>query len=94
MNLQSDWKIMKKNSGVIGVQKRFLSRKEAAEYLGVSSSMMNRLCFNRKVKYYRPNGKDTYFAIENLDAYIMSGEVIEVCKNPVHGERFNQGKKQ
>ena len=50
MNLQNDWKIMKKNSGVIGVQKRFLSRKEAVEYLGVSSSMMNRLCFNRKAK--------------------------------------------
>lgn len=94
MNLQNVWKIMKNNSSVIGVQKRFLLRKEAIEYLGVSPSMMNCLCFSRKVKYYRPNGKDTYFAIEDLDAYIMSGEVIEVCENKVHGDRFNQGKKK
>lgn len=83
----------KKNNGVIGVQKRFLTRGEAAQYLGVSSSMMNRICFNRKVKYYRPNGKDTYFDIADLDAYIMGGEVIDVCINPiVRGARFNQSK--
>ena len=83
---------MNKNSGVIGVRKRFLSRKEAVEYLGISLSMINRLCFNRKIRYYRPNGKDTYFDIDDLNAYIMGGEVIEVCENPVHGNRFNQGK--
>ena len=79
-----------KTNNIIGVQKRFLSRKDAAEYLGLSMSMMQRICFNRKVRYYRPNGKDTYFDVADLDAYIMSGEVIEVCDKPIRGKRFNQ----
>lgn len=79
-----------KTSNIIGIQRRFLTRKEAAEYLGISTSAMQRICFNRKVKYYRPNGKDTYFDIADLDAYITGGEVIEPCTNPVHGNRFNQ----
>lgn len=82
-----------KTSKIAGVQRRFLTRKEAAEYLGISSSAMGNICFNRKVRYYRPNGKDTYFAIADLDAYIMGGEVIEPTENPVHGERFNQKQK-
>ena len=43
-------------NNIIPVQRRFLTRKEAAEYLGVSMHAMQILCFNRKIRYYRPNG--------------------------------------
>lgn len=79
-------------SNIIGIQRRFLSRKDAAEYLGISMSAMQRLCFNRKVRYYKPDGKNSYFDVADLDAYIMGGEVIEICDNPERKGAFGRKK--
>lgn len=64
---------------IIPVQRRFLTRKEAAEYLGLTMRAMDMVCFKRKLRYYRPSGKQSYFDIADLDAYIMGGEVVEPC---------------
>ena len=83
-------------NNIIPVQRRFLTRKEAAEYLGVCMHAMQILCFNRKIRYYRPNGKQSYFDVADLDAYIMGGEVIEPSDKEkiVRGGRVNSKKQK
>ena len=77
-------------------QKAYESFLFAAEYLGVSTHAMQILCFNRKIRYYRPNGKQSYFDVADLDAYIMGGEVIEPSDKDkiVRGGRFNSKKQK
>lgn len=70
---------METTNRIIPVQRRFLTRKEAAEYLGLSMHAMDLICFNRKIRYYRPSGKQSYFDIADLNAYIMGGVVVEPC---------------
>ena len=77
---------------IMPVQRRFLTRSDAAAYLGISAHAMDLLCFNRKIRYYRPNGKHSYFDVNDLDAYITGGEVIEPCAPDKikRGPRFNR----
>lgn len=63
-------------TNIIPISRRFLTRKEAAEYLGHT---IEKLCFKRKIRYYRPTGKQSYFDVGDLDKYVMSGEVVEPC---------------
>lgn len=81
---------------IIPVQRRFLTRKEAAEYLGLTMRAMDMVCFKRKLRYYRPSGKQSYFDIADLDAYIMGGEVVEACapEKIERKGRFGQEKKE
>lgn len=83
-------------NNIIPVQRRFLTRKEAAQYLGLCTHAMQILCYNRKIRYYRPNGKQSYFDVADLDAYIMGGEIIEPCDKEkiVRGGRFNNKKQK
>lgn len=77
------------------VRRRFLTRKEAASYLGISMHTMQMISFNRKIRFYRPNKRDTYYDVNDLDAYIMGGEVIEACKDEskiVRGGRLGRKK--
>lgn len=66
-------------TNIIPISRRFLTRKEAAEYLGVSMHTIEKLCFKRKIRYYSPTGKQSYFDVGDLDKYVMSGEVVEPC---------------
>ncbi len=87
---------MEATNRIIPVQRRFLTRKEAAEYLGLSMHAMDLVCFKRKIRYYRPSGKQSYFDISDLDAYIMGGEVVEACKpeNIVRKGRLGREKEE
>ncbi|MBK8487610.1 MAG: helix-turn-helix domain-containing protein [Bacteroidetes bacterium] len=48
----------------------FLKTKDAAEFLGIKPVTLYKLTSNRKIPFYRPNGKLMYFAIGDLVAYI------------------------
>ena len=79
------------------VRRRFLTRAEAARYLGISMHSMQNISFNRKIRFYRPNNKDTYYDVSDLDDYIMGGEVIEACKDEtkiVRGGRLGRKKEK
>lgn len=58
--------------------KRFLTVKECADYLGLTPKGVYKLCGERKIRFFKPNGCRVYFAISDVEAYIMGGEVYEV----------------
>ena len=53
-------------------RKRMLTTKEAAFYLGMSVITVRRKAGNGEIPSYRPNGKNLYFEISDLDGYILS----------------------
>ncbi len=53
------------------VEKHILSAKEAAAYLGMGKDGLRGLTFKKQIPYYRPNGKNIYFDVKDLDAWLM-----------------------
>lgn len=63
-------------------EKKFLTSKEAAEYLGFSLSYFRKLMMRRAIPMYKPSGKLCFFDIADLDTFrqsvrIASQEEIE-----------------
>lgn len=56
-------------------QKTFLNVDEASEYLGISKSHLYKHTHEKRIKFYKPNGKKLYFKLEDLESFILSGEV-------------------
>ena len=51
--------------------------REAARYLGVSTSTLYKLTASRKIFFHKPGGKLIYFKKEDLDEYIFHNEFLE-----------------
>ncbi|WP_027382460.1 helix-turn-helix domain-containing protein [Epilithonimonas caeni] len=62
-------------------KKRMLTTKEAAFYLGLSIITVRRKAGNGEIPSYRPNGKNLYFEISELDEYILSKHRSSVEKS-------------
>lgn len=63
-------------------EKKYLTSKEAAEYLGFSLSYFRKLMMRRAIPMYKPSGKLCFFDRDDLDAFrqsvrIASQEEIE-----------------
>lgn len=54
------------------MQRKLLTSKEAAQYLGISLSFLRKMMMNRVIPMYKPNGKLCYFDPADLDAYLTS----------------------
>ena len=54
------------------MERKLLTSKEAAKYLGISLSYLRKLMMNRVIPMYKPNGKLCYFEPVDLDAYLTS----------------------
>lgn len=57
-------------------QKRFLSVREAAEYLDTTVAGVWKMCFNRQIRHYKPTAKRIFFDIEDIEEFITSGIVV------------------
>lgn len=57
------------------LKKQILTVREAAEYLGQSVSSIYKLTSKKEIPFYVPNGKMIYFRREELDEWILEGEV-------------------
>ncbi len=55
--------------------KEFLCVEEAASYLGFSKSRMYKMAEKREVPSYKPNGKNVFFAREELNDWVRSARV-------------------
>lgn len=55
--------------------KKFITFHEACERLGLSAHYLYKLVGQRRVPFYKPNGKKLYFSVEELDAWIAAGRV-------------------
>lgn len=59
------------------IEKNFLTVKEAAEYLGMTQQGVWKMCHEKRIRYYKPNGKRIYIALDDVELYITSGEISE-----------------
>jgi excisionase family DNA binding protein len=66
-------KQMLENLGV--QQKEYLSREEAASYLGISVSTLNKLTANKEIVYYKPGGKVSLFKVQDLRDFVEKGKI-------------------
>ncbi len=55
--------------------KRMLTFAEGAEYLGYSKSYLYRLTCGKKIKHFKPTGKNIYFDKADLDEYMRRNPI-------------------
>jgi len=55
--------------------KNVMDAREAAAFLGVSMSHLYKLCHTRKIPYYKPQGKLSYFKREELEQWLLKNRV-------------------
>lgn len=68
------------------MQRKLLTSKEAAQYLGISLSFLRKMMMNRIIPMYKPNGKLCYFDPADLDAYLTS---VRIASEDEIRERTN-----
>lgn len=56
-------------------KKEFLNIKETCEYFNTTINYLYSLTRNKKVPYYKPNGKTIYFKIQDIDDWIRSTKI-------------------
>lgn len=71
--------------------KTILTAEQAAEFLGLKPSYLYKLTSDKKIKFYKPQGKLIYFRKEDLEAFLLrnpseSSDIFE-------SEVFNHWKK-
>lgn len=55
--------------------KKFLTTKEAAAYLGISMGSIYKLMCSRLIAFYKPNGKNCYFKLEDIESWVSQHRV-------------------
>lgn len=56
-------------------EKEMLTFKEAADYLGISCSLLYKLTSNLMIPHYKPRGKMLYFSRTELEDYMKTGKI-------------------
>lgn len=69
------------------MERKLLTSKEAAQYLGISLSFLRKMMMNRIIPMYKPNGKLCYFDPKDLDAYLTS---VRISSQDEIRERANE----
>lgn len=52
------------------VKRNLMTTAEAADYLGVKKSYLNKLMMKKVIPYYKPNGKLCYFDEADIDHWL------------------------
>ncbi len=66
------------------MEKKFLTSKEACEFLGVKLSYLYKLTHRKQISYYKPNNKKIFFKEADLVAWVTS---IRISTNDEIEER-------
>jgi len=51
--------------------KNLIPTAEAANYLGLTKGYLHKLMMRKVIPYYKPGGKNCFFDVADLDAYLM-----------------------
>lgn len=70
------------------MMKRFLTSREAADYLGIAENELNDLSNNHKITAYKIGGIYTRFKVDDLEALRRKG-VTKPGKNYTSNNRFD-----
>lgn len=68
-----------------------LTRKQAAVYLGLKLSTIYRLTYERRIPFYKPNGKTCYFKRADLDAWIEANRIAPMSEMTDRAQAYCQG---
>lgn len=55
--------------------KQVLTADEAADYLGITRSYLYKMTMRKEIPYYKPNGKNLYFDLDELNSWIKKCRV-------------------
>ena len=55
--------------------KNLLPTAEAAKFLGLKTGYLHKLMMRRAIPYYKPNGKNCFFDVADLEAYLRKVRV-------------------
>ena len=56
-------------ANIKGAKKRMLTTEEAATFLGITVDGLRGLTHKKLISYYKPNGKNMYFDIDELSSW-------------------------
>lgn len=71
--------------------KTILTAEQAAEFLGLKPSYLYKLTSDKKIKFYKPQGKLIYFRKEDLEAFLLRNP--SESSDKFESEVFNHWKK-
>ena len=57
------------------MEKKFLTTKEAAEYLGLKIGYLYKMTSRHEIPYYSPGGKRMFFKLSELDRWIEKSRI-------------------
>lgn len=66
--------------------KDVLTLREAAEYTGLKETTLRNMVWRRKITCYKSKSNRTYFALEDLKAYMMAGRVPSLAEEQSKAE--------
>lgn len=72
---------------------KYLTAKQAAEFIGVRISYLYKLTCAKKIPFYNPSGRKLLFNISELDAWVKSARVStnEEIERRIHNELMKEG---
>lgn len=76
--------------------RKLMTSKEAAEYLGLSLSYFRKMMMRRVIPMFKPGGKVCFFDQADLDAYMQSvrissqAEIDEAAAKYLVGRKINK----
>jgi len=68
--------------------KKVLTLNEACEFSGLKKQFMYKLTSSRQVPHFKPRGKAIYFDREQLEAWLLSGEVKTADQISHDGDKY------
>lgn len=54
---------------------KILTTAETAAYLGISVSTLYGMMSRREIPFYKPNGKNVFFKVEDVENHLLQGRV-------------------
>ncbi len=71
-------------------KKKTLTFIEACSYADIKPSFMYKLTSGRKIPHFKPNGKQIYFDIDELNSWLLSNPIK--TQNEIEREAFKHGR--
>lgn len=65
------------------MEKNILNLKEASSFTGYSKSHLYKLTHYRKIRHFKPNGKNIFFRKEDLEKFLLQGEKEAVTSRDI-----------
>jgi excisionase family DNA binding protein len=80
--------LMEEQNKLLRLSKEILTLSEASLYSGLSTSTVRHLTSERKIKHYKPGGKNIFILLEDLKEYLAQNPVATM--NEINQQLLNK----